>query len=160
MLVVVRKTQWLFSNFLWYNRVHTTLENLEFSGRKGYLSRLSGRRPFLRKFQEETMLSGRFFFTSVFVLCHSETLRDWSLSAFYVYLVPPLLYGNLNYSVSMFLGGAPTSICHFLKGQKTVHNDKKFCLSHSISQEPYIIWLWFLVHMCKMMISPVNFFIF
>ena len=35
-----------------------------------------------------------------------------------------------------------------------------FCLSHSISQEPYIKWLWFLVHMCKMMISPVNFFIF
>ena len=29
------------------------------------------------------------------------------------------------------------------KGQKTVHNDKKFCLSHSISQEPYITWLWF-----------------
>ena len=47
-----------------------------------------------------------------------------------------------------------------LKGQKMAQNDKKFCLSHSISQEPYIIWLWFLVHMCKMMISPANFFIF
>ena len=41
------------------------------------------------------MLSQRFFFTSVFVLCHSETLREW--------LAPLLLYGNLNYSVSMFL---------------------------------------------------------
>ena len=51
----------------------------------------------------DMMLSGRFFFTSVFVLCHSETLRDWSLNAFYVYLVPPWHYGNLNYSVSMFL---------------------------------------------------------
>ena len=30
----------------------------------------------------------------------------------------------------------------------------------SISQEPYIIWLWYLVHMCKMMISPANFSIF
>ena len=49
------------------------------------------------------MLSGRFFLTSVFVLCHSETLRDLSLNAFYVYLVPLLVYGNLSYSVSMFL---------------------------------------------------------
>ena len=39
-------------------------------------------------------------------------------------------------------------------------NYKKSCLSHSISQEPYIIWLWFLVHMCRMMISPANCFIF
>ena len=39
-------------------------------------------------------------------------------------------------------------------------NDKRFCLSHSVSQEPYIIWLWFLVHMCKMIISPANFFTF
>ena len=47
-----------------------------------------------------------------------------------------------------------------LNGQKMVQNDKIFCLSHSVPQEPYIIWLWFLVHMCKMMIPPVNFFIF
>ena len=46
------------------------------------------------------------------------------------------------------------------KRAKMAQNDKKFCLSHSVSQEPYIIWLWFLVHMCKMMISPANFFIF
>ena len=36
-------------------------------------------------------------------------------------------------------------------------NDKQFCLSHSVSQELYIMWLWFLVHMCKMMISPAIF---
>ena len=46
-----------------------------------------------------------------------------------------------------------------IKGQKMTQNDKKFCLSHSISQEPYII-LQFSVHMYKMMISPSNFFIF
>ena len=39
-------------------------------------------------------------------------------------------------------------------------NDKKLCLLHSMSQEVYIIWLWFLVHMCKMMTSPDGFFIF
>ena len=47
-----------------------------------------------------------------------------------------------------------------LKGHKMTQNDKQFCLSRSISQEPSIIWLWFLVHMCKMMISLANFFIF
>ena len=46
-----------------------------------------------------------------------------------------------------------------LKGQKMAQNDKKFCLSHSICQELYIIWYWFLVHMCKMVISPGNFFL-
>ena len=40
----------------------------------------------------------------------------------------------------------------WVKWQKMVHNDKKFGLWHSMSQEPDIIWLWFLVHMCKMMI--------
>ena len=40
-----------------------------------------------------------------------------------------------------------------VKGLKMVQNDKKICLSHSISQKPYIIWLSFMVHMCKM-ISP------
>ena len=47
-----------------------------------------------------------------------------------------------------------------VKRQKTVLNDKKFCPSHFISQEPYIILLWFVVHMCEMVISPANFFIF
>ena len=46
-----------------------------------------------------------------------------------------------------------------VKEQKMAQNDKKVCLLHSISEEPYIIWLWFLVHMCKMIIFPVNFFI-
>ena len=43
-----------------------------------------------------------------------------------------------------------------IKGQKMVQNDKKFCLL--ISQEPYIIWLSFMVHFCKMIISPGVFF--
>ena len=39
-----------------------------------------------------------------------------------------------------------------------IQNDKTFCLSHSISQEPYLIWLSFMVQMCKMIISPGVFF--
>ena len=48
-----------------------------------------------------------------------------------------------------------------VKGQKKLQNNKMFCLSHSVSQksqEPYIIWLSFMVHMCKMMISVDVFF--
>ena len=39
-------------------------------------------------------------------------------------------------------------------GQKTAQVDKTFCLLHFISQEPYIIWLSFIVHLCEMMIYP------
>ena len=41
-----------------------------------------------------------------------------------------------------------------------VQNDKTFCPLHSISQEPYIIWLPFVVHICKIIISSglVSFF--
>ena len=41
-----------------------------------------------------------------------------------------------------------------VKGQKVVQNDKTFCLSCSISQELCIIWFSFMVHVCKMIISP------
>ena len=47
-----------------------------------------------------------------------------------------------------------------VKGQKMAQNDKKFCLLHSISQEAYTIWLWFLAHMYKIMICPAFFFFF
>ena len=44
-----------------------------------------------------------------------------------------------------------------VKGQKMALNDKNVCPSHSISHEPYLIWLWFLVHICKIIVSS-NFF--
>ena len=44
----------------------------------------------------------------------------------------------------------------WVKGKKMVQITKNDT-SCSISQEPYIIWLSFIVHMCKMMISPVIF---
>ena len=40
------------------------------------------------------------------------------------------------------------------KRGKMAQIDKKLCLLHSISQEAYIILLWFSVHLCKMMASP------
>ena len=51
---------------------------------------------------------------------------------------------------SGFLGGRGC------KAQQMVQNKKK--LSQSISQELYLRLLWFLVNMCKMMISPAMFF--
>ena len=35
-----------------------------------------------------------------------------------------------------------------------VQNGKKFCVLHSVCQEPYIILLSLMVHQCKMIISP------
>ena len=48
------------------------------------------------------------------------------------------------------------------EGVKKAKNSPKWqkILSHFVSQELYLIWLWFLVHMGKMMISPANFIIF
>ena len=50
--------------------------------------------------------------------------------------------------------------CRRVKVQKRVQNYKKICLSRFISHEPHIIWLSFVVHKCKMIISPSNCFIF
>ena len=50
-------------------------------------------------------------------------------------------------------------IFRVVKGQKMVHNDKKFCALRFVSQEPYIIWLSFMLHLCKMIKCPGNFFI-
>ena len=41
-----------------------------------------------------------------------------------------------------------------------IQNEKRFCLWHSISQEPHIIWLLFVVHKFQMIISPCELFIF
>ena len=54
-----------------------------------------------------------------------------------------------------------TLIFWVVKGQKIVQNEKwQLHLSRAISQQQYSIWSWFLVHLCKMMISPGVFFIF
>ena len=47
-----------------------------------------------------------------------------------------------------------------VKGEKIVQDEKKLCLLHSISQETYIIWFSFMVHMCKMIMSVGIFLIF
>ena len=44
--------------------------------------------------------------------------------------------------------------------QKIAQNEKQLHSSCTISQGQYSLWLWVLVHLCKMMISPGIFFIF
>ena len=46
------------------------------------------------------------------------------------------------------------------RAKKMAQDDKKFHLLHFISQEPCMIWLSFMVHLCKIMISPGVFFFF
>ena len=46
-----------------------------------------------------------------------------------------------------------------VKGQKMALDEKKVYLLHFISQETHIIWLLYMVHVCKMMISAGVFFI-
>ena len=50
-------------------------------------------------------------------------------------------------------------VVSWLKGQKMAQNDKKLYLLHYISQEPCIIWLLFMLHMCVRIISPGFFYI-
>ena len=44
-----------------------------------------------------------------------------------------------------------------VKRQKMTQNDEKFCLSNTISKEPYIIWSSFTVHLCKRVVYPASF---
>ena len=91
------------------------------------------------------------------IVCHVQYLRNsisydhelwhtcvkwWYLQVFFFFL---LIFG-----FSRLLGRE--------KGKKWTRMTKKFCLLHFISQKPYIIWLFFMVHLRKMMMSPGVFF--
>ena len=78
-------------------------------------------------------------------------------SSFLVHNCKMIIYpGGIFYFFKFFI----FSIVRRVKGLKIAHNDKKICLLHFISQEPYIIWSSFMVHMCKKIISLVVFYIF
>ena len=67
---------------------------------------------------------------------------------------------NISRHVFSFFKNFDFWVVRRVKGQKMAQNNKKLYLSHSISHEAYIIWLWFMVQKCKMMTSPDAFFIF
>ena len=87
-------------------------------------------------------------------VCHTTYLKNHASYDFHVCVYGT--YDNISRKFFFFF-------FHFLKfwfsrflgrskGQKIFH--KKLCPFHLISKEPYIIWLSFVVHKCKLMISP------
>ena len=71
-----------------------------------------------------------------------------------------LVWNDISWYFFYFFKILIFSVVRGVKGKKLVQNDKKLCPLHLISQEPYIIWLSFMVHMCKMIMSPGLFFVF
>ena len=76
--------------------------------------------------------------------------------SFMVFMCKTIISSGLFFSLSKFWFFRLTEV----KWQKTVQNDKKFCPSCFISQEPYLVWLSFMVYICKMIISADFCFIF
>ena len=79
-----------------------------------------------------------------------------------VQLCPGFLFIFLKFSFFGLLGDVGgTGGGGVVKGQKITQNEKQqLHPSHAISQKQYSIWSNFLVHLCKMMISPEFFFFF
>ena len=99
---------------------------------------------------------------------HTISKEQYSIWSWLIHLCKMMISPGIFFSFSNFF---IFWVVRGVKEQKTFQNDKKFSPSrfisqeprhlwHSISQEPYIIWLSFMVHMCKMIISPEVFFIF
>ena len=109
-------------------------QNFDFLGHHG------GKRPKMRK-------------NSV---CHALYLGNHTSYDLHLHLCKVIIYPFLKNCFQILI----FSINSGVKGQKMAQNDKKLCLSHSISQEAYIICSSFLVHICEMMTSPNAFFIF
>ena len=66
--------------------------------------------------------------------------------------------------VGFFIRFFKLLILWVVKGKKckTAKNGPKWekIMSHSVSQESYMVWFWFMVLVCKMKIYPWGFFIF
>ena len=84
------------------------------------------------------------------LVCHASYLRNHTS---YVVIFGTHVYYNISWCFFHFFKILVFWFVRGVKGQKMVQSDKKFCLLHLISQEPYIIWLSFMVHICKMIIS-------
>ena len=68
------------------------------------------------------------------------------------------LYGFFSFSQNFNSLGYQRGVGGGAKRAKNGPKWEEKELSHSISQELYLIWLWLLVNICKMMISPAIFF--
>ena len=96
-------------------------------------------------------------------VCHTPYIRNHTSYDFHLCIygtndnISKILFFILSkFWFSRFLGRGCRGGDGGPKEQKIVH--KKLCPLHLISKEPYIIWLSFVVHKCKLMISPSFFF--
>ena len=62
-----------------------------------------------------------------------------------------------NWNKDLEISSFYTGVVGVKKEQNIVQNNKKFCPLGLLYQEPYIMWLSFILHMCVMIISPDNF---
>ena len=84
-------------------------------------------------------------------VCHNPFLRNHTYNWDFWYACVKWWHLQMLFS---FFQNFDCLGCEGIKWQKMVQNDRKFCLFNSVSQEQYLEWLWFLVHMCRMMIFP------
>ena len=84
-------------------------------------------------------------------ICHAPYLRNCISSDNFWYTYAKWWYLQVIFS---FFQNFNCLGCYWVKGQNMIQNDKKSCLSYFISQEPCIICLSFMIHLCKMIISP------
>ena len=89
-------------------------------------------------------------------MAHAISQEQYSLWSWFLVHLCKMMIGPGFFSFYIFIFRAIMGV----KGQKMAQDDKKLCLLYLISQEPYIIWLSYIADLCKMMISPVVFFIF
>ena len=65
-----------------------------------------------------------------------------------------MIFGDISKFFFSFFQNYDFAVASGVKEQKTTKNERK------LFQEPYLIWSSFMIHLCKMIISPGVFFIF
>ena len=80
--------------------------------------------------------------TKITISQEQYCLWSWFLAHLCKMIISPGFFSFFDIFTFQAVGG--------VKGQKMTQDDKKFCLLHFISQEPYIMWLSFMIHLCKM----------
>ena len=92
----------------------------------------------------------KIWFSGIFCLSRSKS-KEWCISSFVVdkwkMIVSP---GIFFYFLKILIFW----VVRRVKRQTMAQNYKKLRPLDFISQEPYMIWSWFLVHKCKRIISP------
>ena len=92
----------------------------------------------------------KILFSGIYCLSRSIS-KEWYISSFVVHkwkmIISPGIFFYF-FKILIFW------VVRRVKRQMMAQNDKKLRPLDFISQEPYMIWSWFLVHICKRIICP------